>query len=65
MLLKLIGGGVAFLLLGVGCASGQYYQTSEQYEAYITDVPVSFYDYDPTLRHWFTAPYWDPSSKRN
>ena len=50
------------LSLSIGCATGRDYQTSEQYVPYITDVPPSFYDYDPALRHWFTAPYWDPSS---
>lgn len=53
---------MALLVLGPGCAPG-YYQTSEEYYPYITDVDPSFYDYDPTLRHWFTYPYWDPSSR--
>jgi len=60
-MLRLLAAAVVLLALSVGCANGRYYQTSEQYEPYITDVPPSFYDYDPTLRHWFTAPYWDPS----
>jgi hypothetical protein len=55
---------LALLTLTLGCASsGQYYQTSssEDYEPYITDVPPSFYDNDPTLRHWFSYPYWNPN----
>jgi hypothetical protein len=60
---KLLGVTMVLLLLSCGCAGGGYYQTSDQYVPYITDVPPSFYDGDPTLRHWFTAPYWDPSSK--
>lgn len=62
-MLKLLGVAVALLALSGGCAAGRDYQTSDQYEPYITDVPPSFYDGDPTLRHWFTAPYWDPSSR--
>jgi hypothetical protein len=25
-------------------------------------VPPSFYNDDPTLRQWFTAPYWNPEA---
>ena len=62
-MIRLLFAALALLDLSLGCAGGGYYQTqsSEEYVPYITDVPPSFYDNDPTLRHWFTAPYWDPS----
>ena len=61
MMLRLLGVAVVLLTLNIGCANGKYYQTSEQYEPSISDVPPEFYDGDPTLRHWFTVPYWNPS----
>lgn len=51
----------ALLALSAGCAAGRYYQAPEPYSPSITDVPPEFYDNDPALRDWFTAPYWDPS----
>jgi len=61
-MLRFLGMALALLALVCGCASGQYYQASDRYEPYITDVPPEFYDNDPTLRHWFTAPYWNPNA---
>jgi hypothetical protein len=60
-MIRLLYAALALLALSIGCANSGYYQTTETYTPAITDVPPSFYDYDPTLRHWFTAPYWDPS----
>jgi hypothetical protein len=60
-MIRMFCAALALLVLGLGCAGGQYYQSSEDYEPYITDVPPSFYDNDPTLRHWYTYPYWDPT----
>ncbi|MFH1595246.1 MAG: hypothetical protein ABIG94_02580 [Pseudomonadota bacterium] len=56
-------------LLGViltltGCAA-HYYQAPRpvSYQgAYGSDIPPSFYDYDPNLRQWYTAPYWNPEA---
>jgi hypothetical protein len=46
-----------------GCAMGFSYQSGPPtpYVPHITDVPPSFYDNDPALRHWFTYPYWNPN----
>ena len=55
--------GLAVLTLATGCAtSASGNHPSEPYYPYITDVPPSFYDNDPALRHWFTYPYWNPNS---
>ncbi|MEW6658232.1 MAG: hypothetical protein AB1424_06205 [Thermodesulfobacteriota bacterium] len=64
MAIRLLLAALALLALNSGCATGQHYQTTDQYEPYITDVPPEFYDYDPTLRHWFTAPYWNPNTHK-
>jgi hypothetical protein len=56
--------GLLLLILGVfqeGCTTGVSYQKEPEYEPYITDVPPSFYDNDPMLRHWYTFPYWNPN----
>jgi hypothetical protein len=53
------------LLATSGCAGGYQggYYTPEPYgyskPQSISDVPPSFYNYDPTLRDWYTAPYWN------
>ena len=46
-----------------GCAASFDYQTGPPapYVPHITDVPPSFYDNDPALRHWYTYPYWNPN----
>jgi ABC-type oligopeptide transport system substrate-binding subunit len=53
--------GVAWLSLA-SCAPGSHQATSSTQEYYpmISDEPPSFYNYDPTLRYWYTAPYWNP-----
>jgi hypothetical protein len=47
----------------VGCAVGFGYHAGPPapYEPYITDLPPSFYDYDPAYRHWYVYPYWNPN----
>ncbi|MDD2903102.1 MAG: hypothetical protein PHU44_11785 [Syntrophales bacterium] len=61
-MLRLLLATLVLLSLSLGCAAGSgTYQSQEEYTPYITDVDPSFYDYDPTLRDWYTAPYWDPS----
>ena len=47
-------------LLTLGCAASASPQRAEPYYPYISDLPPSYYDYDPALRGWFTAPYWNP-----
>jgi hypothetical protein len=51
--------GLALLLLAAACASPGGPQPVE-YQPHISDVPPSFYDNDPQLRHWYTYPYWNP-----
>ncbi|MDD2903103.1 MAG: hypothetical protein PHU44_11790 [Syntrophales bacterium] len=51
---------LALLGLTLGCVSGGgSYEDREPYTPSFSDVPPSYYDYDPTLRDWYTAPYWD------
>jgi hypothetical protein len=59
---RLLCAALALLALNFGCASGGYYPSTHPDYPYITDVPPEFYDYDPTLRHWYTAPYWNPNA---
>jgi hypothetical protein len=58
---RLVFMALALLTLSAGCAAGGYSQAPEPYYPAITDVPPAFYDNDPNLRYWFTAPYWNPS----
>ncbi len=53
--------GLAVLMLTAACATSAYQpaQPEVHYPA-ISDVPPSFYGYDPTLEYWYTYPYWDP-----
>ena len=52
--------GLTVLMLAAACApAGQPRQPAEYYP-HISDVPPSFYDNDPQLRHWYTYPYWNP-----
>jgi len=54
---------VAWLGLTSGCtATGAQYDQSTSSRAYIADVPPSFYGNDPTLEHWYSAPYWHPDA---
>ncbi|MFA5111596.1 MAG: hypothetical protein WC443_09335 [Desulfobaccales bacterium] len=56
-----ITGWLILLALVAGCAAGIGYRGDMSYDgSYITDVPPSFYDSDPMLRQWYTAPYWHP-----
>lgn len=60
------GRGVAGLLVLVpvmllaGCAAGETYRGAASADAKISDVPSALSDTDPALRHWYTAPYFDP-----
>ncbi len=54
---------VAWLGLTSGCtAPGAQYHQSTASKSYYTNVPPSFYDYDPTLEYWFTPPHWNPDA---
>jgi hypothetical protein len=72
---KIFTGVAVVVLLGMsGCAggagggyytpsgSGSYYGYGAYNGSYIDEVPPSFYNNDPTLRQWFTAPYWNPEA---
>jgi hypothetical protein len=53
------------LLAVAGCAESYYYQAPRpvSYQgAYGSEIPPSFYDYDPNLSQWYTAPYWNPEA---
>jgi hypothetical protein len=63
---------LAFLALA-GCAGGaggeyyasgggSYYGYGAYGGPYRDEVPPSFYNNDPTLRQWFTPPYWNPEA---
>ena len=54
--------GLAVLTLATGCATSAANHRAEPYYPYISDLPPSFYDGDPALRDWFTAPYWNPDT---
>ena len=58
--------GLALLasLAAAGCAGGGYYTSGpEAYRGSISDVPPAFYNYDPSLSQWYTAPYWHPTEQ--
>ena len=66
---KLIRLALGAALAAAGCAEGSQgyyapaprpYSYSQPYNYNIDDVPPSFYGNDPSLRQWYTAPYWDP-----
>jgi hypothetical protein len=62
----LIGLALLAWLAAAGCAAGGYYGTSgpgAYRGSYVSDVPPSFYNYDPTLSQWYTAPYWHPTEQ--
>lgn len=52
-------------LLAVAGCGASYYQAPRpvSYQGvYGRDIPPYFYDYDPNLRQWYTAPYWNPEA---
>lgn len=54
---------VAWLGLTSGCTApgAQYYQGNSS-ESSIRNVPSSFYDNNPSVEDWYTAPYWNPDA---
>ena len=52
------------LLAVAGCGAG-YYQAPSPVSyrgASGSDIPPYFYNYDPNLRQWYAAPYWNPEA---
>lgn len=60
------GGGVLGLWLLVtaallmGCADGGAYRSPGYSDAYLNPLPPALQNTDPALRHWYTAPYFNP-----
>ena len=50
---------VAVALL-TGCAAGGAHRGAGSAGAYISPLPPALRGTDPALRHWYTAPYFDP-----
>ena len=50
---------VAVVLLA-GCAAGDGYRGGGSADAYDNPLPPALQGTDPALRHWYTAPYFDP-----
>jgi len=50
---------MALALLSV-CAAGELYRGAEPADAYISPLPPALRGADPALRHWYTAPYFNP-----
>ena len=48
------------VVLLAGCAAGGAYRGAASNDTSVNTVPPSFYGNDPALRHWYTAPYFDP-----
>ncbi len=44
-----------------GCAASDTYRGSSYEASYSSEVPSSFYDNDPMLQDWYSAPYWQPN----
>jgi hypothetical protein len=42
---------------------GGYYGYGYYGNPYTSDVPPDFYDYDPSMSHWYTYPYWNPDEE--
>jgi ABC-type oligopeptide transport system substrate-binding subunit len=54
---------LAVLALLAGCETGGARSGGEtSYYPVISDVPPSFYNDNPSLRDWYTAPYWNPDA---
>ena len=50
---------VAVALLA-GCAAGDAYRGAGSADPNISPLPPALRGTDPALRHWYTAPYFDP-----
>ena len=48
------------VVLLAGCAAAGAYRGAASADTSVNTVPPSFYGNDPALRHWYTAPYFDP-----
>ena len=52
--------GGLLLLVPVVLLAGGAYRGAASADTSVNTVPPSFYGNDPALRHWYTAPYFDP-----
>jgi hypothetical protein len=48
---------VAFL---AGCAAGGPYQGAGSVDTSVRNIPPAFYNVDPGMRVWYSAPYFMP-----
>ena len=53
---------LGLLLLAAGCPPGNSQRSAQQYYPSYSDVPPQFYENDPSLRQWYTYPYWNPEA---
>jgi len=51
---------LAAVMLLAGCTSGETYRGKVSARSYNRDIPNALSDTDPSLRQWYTAPYFDP-----
>jgi hypothetical protein len=51
---------LAALALLSRCAAGDAYRGAGPADAYVSPLPPALRSTDPALRHWYTAPYFDP-----
>jgi hypothetical protein len=51
---------LAAVALLSGCADGGAYRGPGYGDAYVSPLPPAFRNTDPALRHWYTAPYFNP-----
>ena len=51
---------LAALALLSGCTAGDAYKGAGPADAYVSPLPPALRGTDPALRHWYTAPYFDP-----
>jgi hypothetical protein len=48
------------LVLLAGCAAERSYQGHEPEYSSTSEIPPSWYNYNPQYEQWFSAPYWMP-----
>ncbi|MBM4273554.1 MAG: hypothetical protein FJ134_03705 [Deltaproteobacteria bacterium] len=52
---------ILLITLLTGCAPGYYYYPPRGHPVdRYGGIDPYLYDYDPTMRHWYTPPYFDP-----
>jgi hypothetical protein len=48
------------VMLLAGCTAGETYRGTGSGNTYIAPLPPALQGTDPALRHWYTAPYFNP-----